>query len=152
MQTRIEQVPAFLASGLQVRTRNADERDTSTARIGPLWGQFFEQQLPVNLPGQTDNPKIMGIYSNYESDATGAFDVTAGLTVSTPAPDMNTVTIEAGTYLVFPCEGQKPMAIIEGRGRVWATFENNAATPLLYRTDFEEYLGPQQAAIYIGIQ
>ena len=152
MQTRIEEVKAFQVSGLQVRTCNANEHDPATARIAPLWGQFSARQLPVSLPGQTEHAKVVGVYSNYESDATGAFDVTAGLTVSAPAEGMATVNIEAGTYLVFECPGDMPQAIIQGWGRVWQHFQNKGGQERLYRTDFELYSGPQEAAIYIGIK
>lgn len=152
MTIHIQQVQAFKVSGLQVRTCNADERDNATAKIGLLWGQFSAQQLPVRLPHQTESARVIGAYSNYESDATGSFDVTAGMAVSAPAPDMSTIDIEEGRYLVFPCKGEMPKAVIEGWQKVWSYFENQPERRRRYRTDFEEYLSMQEALIYIGIE
>lgn len=152
MQTKIVTVDSFQISGLQIRTRNADEADNAKGKIGPLWGQFFSRSLPETLPGKTGDGKIYGVYSNYESDASGLFDVTAGVAVTSAPADFASVNIAAGRYMVFNCEGEMPAAIIEGWSKVWSYFSSGAAHERLYLTDFEEYQGPQQAAIYIGIK
>jgi len=152
MQKKIVTVDSFQISGLQVRTRNADEADNAKGKIGPLWGQFFARNLPETLPGKIGDGKIYGVYSNYESDASGLFDVTAGVAVISAPADFASISIAAGRYMVFNCEGEMPAAIIEGWGRVWSNFSSGAVHERLYLTDFEEYQGPQQAAIYIGIK
>jgi len=152
MQTQIQNISSFQVSGLQVRTRNTNETDPSTARIGAMWGEFFARQLAETLPNKAVDAKIYGVYSNYESDASGEFDVMAGAAVSAVPDDFATVSIKAGKYLVFACEGEMPMAVIQGWGKVWSYFNSNAEYERCYQTDFEEYQGPQQAAIYIGIK
>ncbi|MBC3918595.1 GyrI-like domain-containing protein [Undibacterium sp. CY18W] len=158
MQTQIQDIDGFQVSGLQVRTRNADETNPSTAKIGPMWGQFFARQLADTLPNKAADAKIYGVYSNYQSDASGEFDAMAGAAVSAAvttaitADGFATVNIKSGKYLVFACEGEMPMAVIQGWGKVWSYFNSNTEHERCYQTDFEEYLGPQQAAIYIGIK
>ncbi|MFZ6656330.1 GyrI-like domain-containing protein [Undibacterium sp. TJN19] len=156
MKTRILEVGRFQVSGLKVRTRNADETGNATAKIGPLWGLFFAQQLNEKMPGKTADSKVYGVYSNYEFDASGAFDVTAGMAVNQAADkassDYSNVVIEPGSYLVFECEGELPKAVIDGWADVWSYFEKNPAQRRRFKTDFEEYRGPQQVAIYIGIE
>lgn len=152
MSTKIININSFQISGLQVRTRNADEADNDKGKIGPLWGQFFARNLPATLPARTGDGKIYGVYSNYESDASGLFDVTAGVAVMAASAEFANITIAAGRYMVFDCEGDMPAAIIEGWGKVWSYFSNGTEHQRCYLTDFEEYQGPQQAAIYIGIK
>ncbi|MFZ6744799.1 GyrI-like domain-containing protein [Undibacterium sp. JH2W] len=152
MQTKFVNISNFQISGLQVRTRNADEANDTKGKIGPLWGQFFTKNLPETLPAKTGDGKIYGVYSNYESDASGLFDVTAGVAVTADSAEFANITIAAGRYMVFNCEGEMPAAIIKGWGEVWSYFANAGEHERRYLTDFEEYQGPQQAAIYIGIK
>ncbi|MCH8621201.1 GyrI-like domain-containing protein [Undibacterium sp. TS12] len=152
MQTKIININSFQISGLQVRTRNADEADNAKGKIGPLWGQFFARNLPETLPTRTGDGKIYGVYSHYESDASGLFDVTAGVAVMAASAELANITIAAGRYMVFECVGDMPAAIIEGWGKVWSYFSNSTEYQRCYLTDFEEYQGPQQATIYIGIK
>ncbi|TPG73905.1 AraC family transcriptional regulator [Pseudomonas arsenicoxydans] len=56
---------------------------------------------------------MVGVYSAYESDASGAYEVTAGVSVSTPNPEFENVEIQAGKYLVFEARGPMPSAVIQ---------------------------------------
>lgn len=156
MQTKIVEkiveISSFQISGLQVRTRNADEADNAKGKIGPLWGQFFAKNLPETLPAKIGDGKIYGVYSNYESDANGLFNVTAGVAVMAASAELANISIAGGRYMVFECQGEMPAAIIEGWGKVWSYFANSTEHQRLYLTDFEEYQGATQAAIYIGIK
>ncbi|BBB63443.1 AraC family transcriptional regulator [Undibacterium sp. KW1] len=149
---KVVEISGFQISGLQVRTRNADEADNATGKIAPLWGQFFARNLPETLPAKTGDGKIYGVYSNYENDANGLFNVTAGVGVMAASAELANVSIAAGRYMVFECEGEMPAAIIEGWGKVWSYFSGQTEYQRSYLTDFEEYQGPTQAAIYIGIK
>lgn len=50
--------------GISVRTKNANEMDVSTAKIGPLWGKFYQTVAPALSQGST----VYGVYYNYESE------------------------------------------------------------------------------------
>lgn len=150
----VEQVAPFHVAGLSVRTRNSDEMNPATARVGDLWGRFFSQSWERRVPGRGDDGRVFGVYSGYESDEHGAFDVTAGVAASPASALVDGVTqvsVQGGPYLVFRCEGTMPQMVIDGWVRVWEHFAAAPAHCRRFGTDFEQYEGPDQVAIYIGV-
>lgn len=145
--------------GVQVRTKNADEIDPASGRIGPLWGRFLQENLSAQIPNRTPDSPVMAVYSNYESDQHGEYSLTVGCEVTTleKIPDgMAGVTIAAAMYAVFPVPGSDPStAVPEAWRRVWAEFRDAAAGSRAYTTDFEEYqFGPDGAPVitlYIAV-
>ena len=138
-QTTIE---SFSISGLKIRTNNALEA-SSAGKIPALWGQFYSSQtMPAVL--------VYGVYSDYESDASGDFTVTAGTKCAELAK--SDISIKAGTYLVFPASGPMPAAIIDAWKAVWEHFSHPQSYERSYETDFEEYSGQDSARICIGIK
>jgi predicted transcriptional regulator YdeE len=91
------------------------------------------------------------VYSNYESDASGPFDVTAGVAVAAPAAEFKTIEVQGGQYLVFEAKGPMPGCVIEAWGQIWAWFNENPQTKRKFATDFEAYTGPDSVAVHIGI-
>ena len=75
-------IPAFSVAGIAVRTRNSEEVNPAIARLGGLWNRFFSQSWERKLPSRGDDGRIFGVYSGYESNEHGAFDVTAGVAVA----------------------------------------------------------------------
>ncbi|RIX74672.1 GyrI-like domain-containing protein [Acidovorax cavernicola] len=139
---------AFRVSGLTARTTNREENDPATARIGALWNRFFGEQTYESTPQRTGDTRIFSVYSAYESDAHGAFDVTAGVAVSAGA---DSVAIESGDYLVFTGRGEMPQMVIATWQRIWQYFEAHPEVVRRYRSDFEVYEGPDAVAIHIGV-
>ena len=132
--------------GLTIRTNNKKEMNPQTAQIGALWGKYFEKVLP-SLP---TNSKGYGVYSNYESDAFGNFDVMAGAEVENE--NLATVTLQEGMYLCCKAEGKLPQAVIETWGKIWDYFaDKNCFERRAFKTDFEVYLSESEAEIYIGV-
>ena len=135
-------------TGLQIRTKNTDEMNSETQKIAPLWGRFFTEVMPT----LTEGASVYGVYSNYESDAMGAFDVLVGVDSLEKTEEMQTVTLEEGKYLKFPVKGEMPQAIIEAWAKVWAYFEDPSIDEKrAFETDFEHYISEDEAAIYIGV-
>lgn len=139
---------AFRVSGLTIRTTNREESDPATARIGKLWGRFFGEETYASTPERTGDARIFSLYSAYESDAHGAFDVTAGVAVS---GGEGSLAVEAGDYLVFNGQGQMPQMVIATWERIWQYFEAHPEIARRYRSDFEAYEGPDKVAIHIGV-
>ena len=136
-------------NGLQVRTKNSDEMNSNTQKIAPLWSKFFAEILPTF---GTNPPPLYGVYSNYESDAFGEFDVLVGADVLEESDGFKSVTLEAGKYLVFTAKGELPQAIIETWGKVWKYFEDPSIDEVRsFKTDFELYKSADEAEIYIGV-
>ena len=143
------ELTAKTINGLQVRTKNVDEMNPETQKIAPLWGRFFTEILPTL---GTTPPQLYGVYSNYESDAFGEFDVLAGADVLEKSDGLKSVTVEAGNYLVFTAKGELPQAVIETWGQVWAYFEDPSIDEKrAFKTDFELYKSETEAEIYIGV-
>ncbi|WP_374073442.1 GyrI-like domain-containing protein [Bdellovibrio bacteriovorus] len=138
-------------SGISVRTKNANELDASTAKIGPLWGRFFE----TIAPSLSQDSIIYGVYYNYESDMNGEFNVLAGTDRlgSTPEMTMESVTIKEGDYLLFSETGEMPQAVITAWVKVWKYFSSpDCQHKRAYLTDFEVYKGPDKVEVYIGLK
>lgn len=152
MDLKRQQINAFTVSGLSVRTTNAAEHNPETAKIGSMWGEFFGKGFTESIQGKRADSAVYGVYSAYESDASGHFDVMAGVAVDEASADFQSVTIEAGDYLVFEAQGPLPDAVIATWGKVWTFFEENPQIQRRYATDFETYTGPESVAIHIGIR
>ena len=149
MQT--QQIEKFTVFGFKTRTKNQDEREAETAKIGPLWQRFFAQAAPRLQP----TSKVYGVYSGYESDFNGSFDVYAAAnTLSTQdVAGLEAVEIQAGNYLVFSAEGELPQACIDLWGEVWRYFQSEEAQyQRAYTNDFEYYSGEQSISIYIAVK
>jgi predicted transcriptional regulator YdeE len=93
----------------------------------------------------------LGVYSAYESDATGFYNVSAAVSVSTPSTDFDYVEIQEGTYLTFEARGPMPDALIQTWTSIWAYFEQHPQVKRSFVTDFESYCGPDEVQIHIGI-
>lgn len=146
------QVAAFRVSGLKVRTRNTDESEPGSGKIGPMWGRFFGEGLYEKIPGKQMGSPVYGVYSAYESDADGLFDVSAAVATDEPAPGFESQVIQAGTYRVFEARGAIPEAIIQTWQQIWSYFQQPDAPARAYATDFEAYVGDDVALIHIGIR
>ena len=134
--------------GLQVRTKNADEMIEDKAKIAPVWKKFYTEVLPTLGEGAT----VYGVYSNYESDENGAFDVLVGADALMVTEEMNSIKLEAGKYLMFPVKGELPQAIIDTWGQIWAYFNDPSIDERrAFRTDFELYKSADEVEIYIGV-
>ena len=147
--TRQTLAEAIAIAGITVRTTNAAEFNPATAKIAGLWGRFFAEGLYDKLPGKLANSPVYGVYSGYESDYMGAFDVTAGVASS---PTHSQLMLQAGEYLVFSATGPMPQTVVQTWGVVWQYFQSNPSVKRSYATDYEAYLGTDSVEIHIGIQ
>jgi predicted transcriptional regulator YdeE len=152
MSTETKTIDAFSVTGFQARTTNAAEQNPHTGKIGGLWQQFFGSSLFQPTAG------VVGVYSNYESDAFGAFDVTAGvpseaIASGTAPANTQTVQIQAGQYLVFRGKGAMPQAVIDAWIQVWQHFGlPRTDVARVYATDFEQYIAADEVAVHIGVR
>lgn len=149
MQPQLLRLDPFNVAGLTARTTNRDESDPQAARIGTLWNRFFDERVYEKTPQRMNDMRLYGVYSAYESDARGAFDVTTGVAVS-DGPSV--VRIEGGDYLVFAGQGQMPQMVLALWETIWQYFEDHPQIKRRYRSDFEAYAGPEQVAIHIGVE
>lgn len=150
---RVEEIEEKLIYGISTRTKNSNEMNPATAKIGTLW-QKFDNKVEVNYKG---GERVYGIYHNYESDAHGEFDVLAGYETSND--ELDTVKIQKGKYLVFNKifegidDSARIQAIIETWGKIWEYFSDEVSQyKRAYKTDFEYYKNQNEIEIYISIK
>ncbi|WP_444931420.1 GyrI-like domain-containing protein [Microbulbifer sp. SSSA002] len=137
--------------GLCTRTKNTNEADPDKARIAPLWDRFGAEAAP-KLRG---NPKVFGVYANYESDHSGFFDVYA--CSDSLSEDMSEafkpIQIQSGQYLIFSAKGDMPQVAIDLWGKVWEYFAaEHCPHQRAFTTDFEQYVGGNEIQIAIAIK
>jgi predicted transcriptional regulator YdeE len=145
------EVNSINVTGLVVRTTNADEMNQSTAKIGSLWENFYKNASP-NL---SENSKVYGLYTNYESDAAGAFDVVACSDTLSPEVLDGSVKfqISAGKYLKFSAKGEMPQVVINLWGEIWEYFNSDGCShERAYTTDFECYKSESEVEIFIALK
>ncbi|KTD37521.1 Transcription activator [Legionella moravica] len=152
-EPRRVEVDGFKVAGFSVRTKNSDEFNPEKARLPLLWEQFFSSGLTQIISHRLENEPIFGVYSHYESDEMGHYNVTAGLDSSneTNVLELNQVEVMKGSYLVFESQGAFPDCVVQTWERIWTYFQNNDFYKRAFQSDFELYSGPNQIAIYIGI-
>ena len=98
---------------------------------------------------------VIAVYSGYESDVGGSYQLLVGrqvqgaAVVSSPA---SCVSTQGGAYLVFPCAGPVPQAVIEGWRDVWAFFEREGAPKRSYTHDFEIYRDGTPVEIWVAVR
>lgn len=137
--------------GVQVVTSTAQEF-SDHGKIPALWNDFYAQGLHTLAEDQ--GLTTYGLYSNYTSDETGDYTVTAGVG---PIADGNEkdglkkATLQPGTYLKFSFKGPLPETVIQGWQAVWAFFKESGAPKRSFKTDYEVY-GPDGVDIFIGVE
>ena len=145
---------ALFAPSFQVDKANGERLETIRQAIAQKrWGDFFQHIIPKLKEGALS----YGVYSQYESDFNGEFDVLAGADSASvlDAADregLDSVVIAVGTYLVFSKKGAMPQAVIEAWGDVWAYFSaKDCPHQRAYTTDFECYSNMDEVSIHISI-
>ncbi len=137
----------FVVNGIFVRTSNNAEMNEDTAKIGKLWQDFF-----TILTKQGEMPPVAyGVYSNYESDWQGGYDVLAGIEGELVTDKSVSLSIPNGSYLCFTKKGEMPGAALELWQEIWEYFSQSDTPMRAYQYDFEKYLGLDTVEIYIGI-
>jgi predicted transcriptional regulator YdeE len=157
---KVVEQPAFTVIGISARTRNADEM-SGKGVIGQQWARFMKEDLLSKIPNKADS-NILAVYTDYESDANGAYSFLLGAKVNSagnvPA-GMVAKGIPAGRYAVFTTEkGALAKVVPETWSRIWALSKSAPGGNRAYQADYELY--DQRAAdsqsaevdVYVGIR
>jgi predicted transcriptional regulator YdeE len=147
----VAELAAFDVIGLSVRTSNDDEF-SGNGKIGPIWAQFMggaRESIPNAVEGT-----VFSLYTHYESDHNGAYDVILGKSVApgTESPaGMIVEHIPAATYLVFPAESRAPEQIMAAWQSVYCYFDEPGTPKRAFTVDFERYT-EKGVELFIAIQ
>lgn len=135
--------------GITARTSNQDPNMGQV--IGTLWTDFFQKGIYQGIDHKA-NACSIGLYSNYDSTAEGAYDITVGCEVSTCeelAEGIEAKTVFAGKYAKFIVKGHVQTAV----GAFWMQL-CELGLDRKYDSDFEEYqeeCDPENSEIHIYI-
>ncbi len=135
--------------GLKVRTCNSNEMSGQGAKIARLWQAFYANVAPKLSP----ESQVYGVYTHYESDVTGDFDVYA--CTNTPVQSANTESIDlaTGKYLRFSGQGAMPQTVVDVWGQVWQYFSNEHCPYIrAYKTDYEFYKNSEEVEVFISVE
>lgn len=142
------QLDEFVVSGISVRTNNEKEMEPTTGKIGQLWQDFFIASSKIEQPSN----EAYGVYSAYESDWRGDYDVTAGIAGDLLAEGACEITVPVGTYICFEKKGAMPESVILLWREIWQYFGKEDSEKRAYLSDFEKYTGLDYVQIFIGVQ
>ena len=144
------QVEKFTVEGLAVRTCNEHEMNPNTAKIGAHVA-YVDSNVEIDYKSGSH---AYSVYSNYESDANGFYDVLMGSNkVASSKVPLASVEVKAGKYLRFDSEGAVPECVISAWQEVWAYFgSQNCLHTRAFTTDFELYESPTKVSIYIALK
>lgn len=141
--------------GLAIRTTNAAEANPSVSKIPGLWGRFTTERWSERLQTDAAFGPTIAVYSAYESDASGSYQLLVGRQVRNShsvAPPLQIVSVPQASYLVFRCSGPLPQAVIDGWGEVWAYFARANAPQRAYSFDLERYPDGEPVEIWVAVQ
>lgn len=136
MNYEVVELNEKIVAGLTARTSNNDENMTKV--IGGLWQQFYTDKIYNSIMHKKNNCSI-GLYSNYETDVNGKYDVTVCCEVSDAENlpvGVEVKTIPAGKYAKFIVRGHVQKAVAEFWAKLWSMNLDRR-----YGYDFEEYQG-----------
>lgn len=154
--------PSMKLVGLATRTRNQDEMNPATAKIGPLIADYFSHGVANTMLHRVNPGITFSVYTDYESDHQGEYTYFVGEEVSSfdDIPDgLRFITIPASDYQCFTTSaGQMPAIVIEAWQHIWQMDAQALGGERTYIADFEVYderaIDPNHAEvdIYIGVK
>ena len=142
-------IKKLMIQGISVTTHNKNEMSEDTQKIAPLWEQYDKENIYAKTLNKSKDGSFYGVYSNYESDLNGNYDVTVGLEVT---KSKNAIVIENEKYLLFTKKGELPDVAFELWQEIWDYFEQNNENERKYAVDFEKYSKEDEVEIYISIK
>lgn len=155
-------LPVIKLIGISARTSNAGEFNPETAKIGATIQKYITEAVYDKIPNRKTPGKAYCVYTEYESDHTGAYTYFIGEEVdaSSEAPEgLSTITIPAQSYAKVTTEpGPMPTVCINAWMDIWKMTSEDFGGERNYSADFEVYderaLDPTHTVldIYIGIK
>lgn len=127
-------IQKFYVIGIATRTTNKDGQ--SGKDIEALWGRFWTEDIQTKIPNKVSND-IYAVYTDYETDFTGAYTTIIGLAVSSleNIPEgFSGITIETTQYQKFVSKGKMPAAVFNTWLEIWQNKSLNLKRA--YNADF----------------
>ncbi|WP_442265628.1 GyrI-like domain-containing protein [Tenacibaculum sp. ZS6-P6] len=129
------QIDSFNIIGIKTRTTNADMQ--AAKDIPALWQKFMDDNIANKVENKLNN-KVYAVYTNYESDYTGAYDIIIGCEVDVLGEipeNMIGIQIPNCNYEAFSVKGKLKDNIVYNKWiEIW-----NSTIDRKYKADFEIY-------------
>lgn len=141
MNIHTAEKPEIKLVGVSIRTTNAEEMGPS-GRLPGLWEAYFNSNL-TSKRGINNPDLIYALYTDYESDVTGAYTVVIGHEVSDDGPPVENndkyAVIPESKYMVFTSKkGPVYEVVAQAWADIWAYFRESPDARA-YTGDFELY-------------
>jgi len=145
----------FHIVGISTRTSHANGQ--AAQDIEALWQTFWTEHIQDKIPNKI-NEDIYAVYTDYETDFTGAYTTIIGLAVKSLAAipaGMIGITIEKNDYHKIVSTGKMPAAVLNTWMEIWGDKELDAKRA--YKADFtihgKKYYDGDQAEVetYLSI-
>lgn len=135
------QKPKVTLVGVSVRTTNAEEASPN-GKLPQLWETYFSSNTLLQT-GANNPHLIYALYTDYESDATGAYTVLighdAGEDVVQSDSNYPQIVIPESKYIVFTTKkGLVYEVVAQAWGEIWEYFKERPEARS-YTGDFELY-------------
>ena len=120
-----------------------------------MWERFIKERWSERLDEVGAFGPTTAVYSAYESDVTGSYQLLVGRQVRNSLPvsaPLQVVSTAQGSYLTFRCSGPLPQAISDGWRDVWTYFGLDNAPARAYTSDFEIYPEAGPVEIWVAVQ
>lgn len=149
-----QRIQKFQVVGISIRTTN--ENGQAAQDIEALWTKFWTEEIQKQIPNKVSDD-IYAVYTDYETDHTGAYTTIIGLPVSSldNVPEgFVGITIENATYQKFVSKGKMPEAVVSTWMDIWADKKMNRAYAFDFTVHGEKYYHGEQAEVetYISIK
>ena len=134
MNYEVVQLAKKTVAGSKIRTSNSDPN--MIRDIGELWHGFFANGIYESIANKK-NDKSIGLYTNYEVDLSGAYDLITCCEIQKPSDlpiEIGEYTIPSGKYAKFTVRGDMQKAVGDFWMKLWSMDLDRK-----YSCDFEEY-------------
>ena len=146
-------IPAFKVVGISARIAN---KGNAGKEVEALWGRFWGEDIRSKVPNSVSED-IYAVYSDYESDHTGAYNLLIGLPVKSldDVPEgFQSIEIQEDTYQEFISNGKMPEAILNTWMEIWADNNLNRSFRVDFTVHGEKYFDGDNAQVqtYISLK
>lgn len=135
--------PEIKLIGLTAQTNNKNEMNPETAKIGPLAGRYWGQNIASQIPNRKNPGVTFSAYTAYDSNEHGDYTYFVGEEVTSfdnLTEDMQKLIIPAANYQKFTTPaGKMPDVVINAWHQIWKMTSEDLGGERAYVTDFELY-------------
>ncbi len=139
----VMEYPEIKLLGLSTRTINLNEFNPVTAKIGPLVGRYWNENIFNSIPNRIKPGITYSAYTNYATNEHGEYDYLIGEEVSSFAsvPEgLTTLIIPASKKVKLTTKaGVIPLVVIEAWQNIWKMSKEELGGIRSYTGDLEVY-------------